>query len=110
MCTHDRPPSDDGLFRICATPEVAFQSALTCAAGIVGLPERALYLPEVPTAAKSGRFRICAAPEPASQSAFTGRRVTSTSYSPFTRDRHHANSPGCSTTLGAAAGPPVQRK
>ena len=26
-----------GLFRICATPEAAFQSEFTCAAGIVGL-------------------------------------------------------------------------
>ena len=31
-----------GLFRICALPETALQSALTCAAGMVGLPVRSL--------------------------------------------------------------------
>ena len=42
-----------GLLRISATPEVAFQSAFTCAAGMVGL------------------LRICATPVVAFQSELT---------------------------------------
>jgi hypothetical protein len=40
-----------GLFRICATPDVAFQSELTCAAGIVGVLIRSVYEPLVATIA-----------------------------------------------------------
>ena len=37
-----------GLFKIAPTPVVAFQSVCTCAAGIVGLLVRSVYLPENP--------------------------------------------------------------
>lgn len=43
-----------GLFRIIVTPELADQSAFTCAAGIVGLLSRSFQLPEVEIGAKDG--------------------------------------------------------
>jgi len=54
------------LFKICGTPLDAFQSLLTCAAGIVGLFDRSVYEPDVATVARPS---ILAARAPSSTPA-----------------------------------------